>query len=492
MALSFTTAEARTPIHAWLRQISVACVSGSTTPLLGRFTANLLECFRQLGHRVQATPDETTDALLTTARFGEIVNWRQALLFTGRRRFGLRHQPTVFTLLHASPADLEGLLRQLEAMLTRDAPGPDDDRLPGLAPRAQRVLREQARRGGPFLALIRVLQAQAKSIRIVLVVGEDRPLEAYHLDLVGAHPRTSGHDEPSLYRDTALRIVTAVSAREVTEHRIVPDPVARSEWERLGTPAAMRAASRELGARAFFTEMVRIVDLVQVPALDGALARQYSEGCFATWDPRLGALVATVTGSARPVAKGDIGDDDLAVVVGVRPDGQGALIRHVEGAANHPPSSEAFELCRIDLALPAIRLGSGWEAPHTVPVIRSKLHGHRGVAAYDPGHAEYVPLDPASQHYPVSCATDAQAHAVAQAFARSEALRNPGDARPLVFTVLPGHGVVIAEKWVAGNAPFQSVWEAMDRGAVAVASRVPQGPLAYGARADGRMVLQPG
>ena len=86
MALSFTTAEARTPIHAWLRQISVACVSGSTTSLLGRFTANLLECFRQLGHRVQAAPDGTTDALLTTARFGEILNWRQALLFTGRYR----------------------------------------------------------------------------------------------------------------------------------------------------------------------------------------------------------------------------------------------------------------------------------------------------------------------------------------------------------------------------------------------------------------------
>jgi hypothetical protein len=254
----------------------------------------------------------------------------------------------------------------------------------------------------------------------------------------------------------------------------------------------MRSASRELGARAFFTDMVRIADLVHVPALDGALARQYSEGCFATWDPRLGALVATGTGSARPVDKAGITDDDLAVVVGVRPDGRGALVRHVEGAANHPPSSEAFELWAIDLALPVVRLGSRWEAPQPVPVLRSKLHGHRGIAAYDPGQAEYVALDPASQHYPVSCATDAQARAVAQAFARAEALQNPADPRPLVFTVLPGHGIVVAEKWIDGTAPFQAIWEAMDRGALRVDSRIPQGPLAYRAGPGGRMVLQAG
>jgi hypothetical protein len=489
MAPSASTASAPRPVHAWLRPISVAWVPGTTTPLLERVRTGLLDGLGQLGHRVQGSPDGATGALLTTARFGEILSWRHALLFQARRRFGLPQVPTVFTLIHARPAELEGLLRRLEAFLGGEPPGAAAETLPGLAPRAHRVLHEQGGRGGPFLALIRVLQAQAKSIRIVLVVGEDRPREVYHLDLVGAHPRTAGVDEGALYRDLALRIVTAVSTRAVTEHRVVPPPVPRSEWEQLGTPAAMRAASRELGARAFFTNMVRIAELVHVPALDGALARQYSEGCFATWDPHLGALVATVTGSARPVDKAGIGDDDLAVVVGVRPDGRGALVRQVEGSANHPPSSEAFELRSIDLALPLIRRGGG-EASAGVPVLRSKLHGHRGIAAYDPGQVEYAALDPASQHYPVSCATDAQARAVTEAFARAQTLRNPTDPRPLVFTVLPGHGIVVGEKWVAGAAPFQTMWEAMDRGALGVDPRVPQGPLAYRAGPGGRMVLR--
>jgi hypothetical protein len=34
-------------------------------------------------------------------------------------------------------------------------------------------------------------------------------------------------------------------------------------------------------------------------------AAQYSEGCFATWDPAVAGLVANVTGSARPVNSAD-------------------------------------------------------------------------------------------------------------------------------------------------------------------------------------------
>ncbi len=79
--------------------------------------------------------------------------------------------------------------------------------------------------------------------------------------------------------------------------------------------------------------MIRINDLVHVPALEDAVSSQYSEGCFATWDPRLGALIATITGSARPVDKGRITEDDLAVISGVRRDGLGALVREVDGQA---------------------------------------------------------------------------------------------------------------------------------------------------------------
>ncbi len=477
-------------IHPWLRKVSVASVPGPTDSLLEQVVANLLRHFRLQGHRVRKTPDSRTDVLLTTAPFGKPLGWREALIFTARRRFNLSHSPTLYTLLHVSPEEFQRLLDHFQAALAKEALDPADYAFPGLAPRACRVLCEQGRRGGPILALERLVQAQSKSIRVILVVGDDRPLAAYHFDLVGAHPRSEAEDLASFYDDIVLRIVTTVNATEVTQHEGVGEPVPSALWRGLGTPRAMCVAGRQLGERHFFTEMVRIADLVQVPAVADVVASQYSEGCFATWDPVLGGLIATVTGSARPVDKGNITEDDLAVIVGVRPDGSGALTRHVEGKRNDPPSSEAVEMMDMDGPLPTAVLGPAWDVAAQVPVARSKLHGHRGIAAYDPRRVEYVPLDPPYYHYLVSCATDAQARGIKAAFARSEALQDPGDPRQVAFTVLPGHGVVIVEKWVAGAAPFQVMWETMDAGYLQVDNRIPQGPMEYAAGPDGRMMLQ--
>lgn len=476
------------PPHPWLRRIRLAYVPGETTPLLEAVSADLLRCFQQHGHQVQAAPNDETDAILTTALFNKPLNWREALLFTARRRFRLLRSPTLFTLVHAAPTEFRRLLGRLAAALDKDPPDPADYAFPGLSEQAYRVLVEQGRRGGPILALERLLQAQVKSIRIILVIGDERPLEAYHFDLAGAHPRSDGRDLELFYEDVVLRTVTAVSAREVTDHQVAGDPIPLAVWQSLTTPAAMRTAGQYLGERNFFTDMVRIADLVAVPAMMDAVADQYSEGCFATWEPALGALVSTITGSARPVDKGGITDDDLAVIVGVRPDGRGALVRHVVGKRNDPPSTEAVEMKDMDSLLPTIFLD--WVAGGgPLPVVRSKLHGHRGVAAYDSRYVEYVPLELAYYHYPVSCGTDAQARAICGAFARAQALQNPADPCQVVFTVLPGHGVVIVEKWVRGKAPFQVIWESMDSGYLEIDAHVPQGPMEYVPAADGRMVL---
>ena len=309
----------------------------------------------------------------------------------------------------------------------------------------------------------------------------------------------------ALYDDMVMRIATTVSASEVADHEVVGEPVPHALWQGLTTPAEMVWAAREIGNRGFFTEPVQIDRLVRVPVVPGVVASQYSEGCFATWDPVLGALITTVTGSTRPVHKGSISEEDLSVVVGVRPDRLGALVRQVDGRRNDPPSSEALELVDMDSALPIAEWGMGnadpslrsrasfgtettssnahsaFPIPHSlgVPIVRSKLHGHRGVAAYDPMHVEYAPLDPPYYRYLVSCATGAQALGIKRAFARSEALRNPDDPRKIVFTILPGHGVVIVEKWVPGTAPFNTILQAMDAGYLQVESRVPQGPMWY-------------
>lgn len=479
-------------VHDWLRPIEATYVPGVDDEVLAGVAEGLLEQLRALGHRVTPQPTDHTDLLLTSAPFDRALSWREALMFTARRRFGLRRAPTVVTLLRVSRAAFESQLKDLEAALTADPPDAARLSFPGLAPNAWKVLLEQGQRGGPLLALLRLVQARTKCIRNLLVVGEDRPQEAYLFDLVGAHPRIAADDADAFHRNLTLRLVTATCTREITNHAVVGEPVPLALWQSLETPGAMIAAAREFDRRNFFTAMLRISDLVQVPALEAAVSSQYSEGCFATWEPRVPALIATITGSARPVDKGDISEADLALIVGVQPDGSGALVRHVEGKPNDPPSSEAVELMEIDMALPRVRPAAVWGIAGDVPVVRSKLHGHRGVRSYDPHVAEHVALDAAFYDFPVSCSTDAQARAITAAFQRSEALRTPDDPRRIVFTVLPGHGVVLAEKWVPGKRPFQALWEAMDSGGVEISRTVPQGRLQYRPGRDGRMILEEG
>lgn len=482
--------ETEKPVHSWLREIRVAFEPGPASPMLGGVVQGVLAEFERQGHVVQESPTNETDILLTTAPFMEPLGWREALLFSGRRRFGLDRSPTIYTMMEVAPERLERTLEQLDRALARSPRDAADFQFPGLGPDAYRVLIEQGTRGGPILSLERVLQAQSKSIHIILVVGRTEPQLAYHFDLVGAHPQSKGDDPRDFYRDIVLRTVTAASTDEVTEHTVVGEIIDRDTWEGLGAVDAMRSAALELDERNFFTEMVRIMDLVQVPAVADAVASQYSEGCFATWEPKLEALIATVTGSARPVDKGNITEDDLAVIVGLQPDGSGARVRQVEGKRNDPPSSEAVEMMDMDQVLPWIELKAGWDLQVQVPVVRSKLHGHRAIGAYDPNSVEYVSLDAPYYHYLVSCATEAQAQGIKEAFARSESLMKPDDPRELVFTVLPGHGCVIAEKWVAGKAPFERIWEAMDAGELQVVNRIPQGPMSYYRGDDGRMILR--
>jgi|SRR6185436_10992625 hypothetical protein len=63
------------------------------------------------------------------------------------------------------------------------------------------------------------------------------------------------------------------------------------------------------------------------------------------------------------------------------------------------------------------------------------------------------------------------------------------DPRTVVFTVLPGHGLLMAEKWVPGARPFEVLLAAMDERRLEVGHGVPQGSMHYALVGD-RMVLQ--
>jgi len=458
--------------------------------LLEDAVGKVLDAFRYFGHQVHDPPAPDTDLLLTTAPFAQPLKWRQALLFTARRRFGLERTPAILTLIHASERAFNQLLEHFERALEKSPVDPSDFAFEDLAPNAFETLAEQGRRGGPLLALERLLQAQAKSIRILLFVGDQTIREAYLFDLVGAYPRLLlDHDEQSFYREIALRVTSAVSTDSVTDHQVVGDLIPAEQWRALAAPRQMIQAARELGKRQFFTPTVKIANLVAVPSVGDVIADQYSEGCFATWEPYLPGLISTITGSARPVDKDSITLDDLAVIVGMRPDGRGALVQHVEDRRNDPPSSEAVEMIWMDEPLPRVSISLNGQS-FQVPVVRSKLHGHRGVAAYHPDFVEYAPLDMPYYQYPVSCSTEAQARGIYQAFSRAECLRHPEDPRQVAFTILPGHGVVIVEKWQPEKEPFQVIWEYMDLGYLEIQSRVPQGMLMFVPGSDGRLHLR--
>ncbi len=478
------------PSHHWLRTLNLAFVPGvEEDTVLNQFVEGLLDSFNSHGHQIVETPNPQTDVILTTAKFGEPLNWRKALLFTARSKFHLPRSPIIITILHSTSAQFQALLDHFQKALEKDTPHPEDFDFPGLAETAYLTLYEQGKRGGAILSLLRLLQSQTKCIRLILVIGDEKPQEAYTFDLVGAYPRSDADNPAAFYEDIMLRIVTAASTHEITAHQVVGTEIPYEKWRTLSTPLAMRQAGFELGRRRFFTDMVRIANLVSVPAVADSVANQYSEGCFATWDPYLQALIATITGSARPVDKDNLTEDELAVIVGVRSDSQGALVRHVTGKRNDPPSSEAVEMIWMDRDLPQIEILRDDQTPVKVPIARSKLHGHRGLRAYDPKIIEFIPLDDPFYYYPVSCSTEAQAQAIYRAFSRSEAFRNPQDPRKVVFTILPGHGIVLAEKWVDGKAPFQVIWELMDSGAIQIDNYVPQGPFNYVLSPNGLMVL---
>ena len=462
-----------TPTHTWLKQLTVSYLPGPSTPLSERVASDLMEFLHQEGHTTQDLPTADTDVILTTARLGEPLGWREAFMFTARRRYGLNHVPTVFTIVHATPQQFNDLLSETESILRNGVES--TPRFPGVPETASRTLYQQGKRGGAIMYLLRILQIQSKSIRVLLVLGEEKPDSAFLFDLVGAHPQILNDDPQTFYKDIATRVLTAASTQEITRHRAVEPEVKREVWDSLHTIQYMTQASQELGKRDFFTEMIHVSDVAEIPGFSDAISQQYSEGCFATWDVYIDALVTTITGSARPVRKENITDKDLAVIVGVKAERDGALIRKVEGHPNHPPSSEAVEMIGMDVKLPRIQLANGAE----VPVIRSKLHGHRGVHSFNRERVEYVSVPESYLYYPVSCSTDAQYRAVQEAFSSSEALKNPQDPRQIVFTVLPGHGVVIVEKWVEGKQPFQVIWEGMDQRDIEVSNDIPQGPFVF-------------
>ncbi|HLO17844.1 MAG TPA: hypothetical protein VK206_23640, partial [Anaerolineales bacterium] len=166
-----------TPTHSWLKQLSISYVSGPSTGLADRVASHLMDYFHQERHNTQEVPSEETNVILTTVRLGEPLGWREALMFTARRRYKLKHTPTVFTVVHALPEQFNEWMVKAEQVLQGNAEMVSS--FAGIPETASRTLYQQGKRGGTIMYLLRVIQIQSKSIRVLLVVGKDEPESAF-------------------------------------------------------------------------------------------------------------------------------------------------------------------------------------------------------------------------------------------------------------------------------------------------------------------------
>ncbi|MEO9177285.1 MAG: hypothetical protein ABI317_17355, partial [Gaiellales bacterium] len=180
--------------------------------------------FEARGHDVEAAPTDGTQVVFASAQFGVPIGWRQSLQLTVRRRFKLRRTPITYVVMSATPALLQATIDHFRHALDKSPIDPADFAMDGLEPTAVDTLVEQGRRGGAMLTMMRVLQTQAKNVRILLFVGDDDSPEAvFHLDLVGGHPRTTVvGDGSALWDDIVARVLATISASDVTDHMVDP------------------------------------------------------------------------------------------------------------------------------------------------------------------------------------------------------------------------------------------------------------------------------
>ena len=473
---------ALTHTHPWVHPVEVAHVAADTDSANEAVLHALTNWLSAAGCPITPTPTHHTGLVLTTARFDHPIHRDDALLLNIKRRFGLRHRPTLVTLLTITERDYQHWLAHFAELARHPAeiPPPADFQYPGLGPDAVEVLVRQARRGGPEVALGRFLQGLTICFRVLALRVDDhsQPLYATHFDLAGAHPTTDARDLTTFAADAAQRLLTASCTREVNQHQYLADDVPADLWASLAAPDAMTRVGQTFTQYGFFTDPVRVEKLLGFRGLSDAIAAHYSEGCYATWEPAIGqggALISTASGSSRLVDKRTITRKDQAILVGVRPDGLGAIVQGVAGIPPVVPSVEAVEMRRICEAVPTTTFTDPTATRHTVPTIRSLLHGHVTVAGYDPRFVESVRLPEVFHRHLVSCGTGALAAGSSDAFARAQSLADPTDPRQVVFLIQPGHGIMLAEKWASDHTAFDLLKTWLADGKLEISMAVPQG-----------------
>jgi ribulose-5-phosphate 4-epimerase/fuculose-1-phosphate aldolase len=380
---------------------------------------------------------------------------RVPLVFTIKERYGLaKRPPNLLTVVNAPRAVLDRTLAEM------------GDTIPaGIQPAFVLQGREglskakRAERAEPMVRMGRREQAYHGSPRILLVVGdeESRTIEKGILfGLEGSHPSISGEDEEGFFEELSRRLWAFACAKDADHMAISEGAISREAWERSAIPEQIIAAGHRMDELGLLAPPVILRDLVS-----NGMARVYeryfnlkrmSEGNLSAWEPDLGVMVITGTGSVG-VDKRHLQREHL-VPVGELTE-NGVVVWQPEGTATVKPSVEAMEQLAIYRAAPQILLrderrnviADSHGTPVTVPAIRALLHTHVGITAYNPELVEVVHIDRERFPYPFSCGTDLLARATVEAFSKARAFHNPDGLPRAVLLEQPNHGIVVAELW---------------------------------------------
>jgi hypothetical protein len=414
---------------------------------------------------------------------GQITPRDESLFFHAKRKYHLSRRPTLLTVVDVPEDEYRRWIDHFTELARLPEEALAGERYAGLGPQAVDVIAHQARRGGPELAFSRLLQAQSLSVRVMaLRTLAGQPYRAMHFDLAGARPVSDATDLEAFAADAGPRVLAAICAHEVKNHRFLDDPIPLDLWQSLDGPDAMIRAGTLFTDFGFFTTPFYIEKLLGYRGVSDAISAQFSEGCYAVYEADLQGMITTATGSSRLVDKRSISRGDQAVIVGLQPGRDGAIVRPVAGLEPVMPSVEAVEMLSLAQAVATHPRRTRQGETVQVPNLRALLHGHLGVAAYDPDFVEMVELDPLFYTQLVSCGTGALAQGSAAAFGRSQALRRLEDPRRLVFLEQPGHGVMVAEKWppeADTNGAFETIHQYLLDGRLQMTLDIPQGPIAW-------------
>jgi hypothetical protein len=184
--------------------------------------------------------------------------------------------------MQVTPAQWQDLVDHFERALAKEPPDPADYRFAGLAPTAYQTLIEQGRRGGPILSMQRMLQAQAMCLRLVPIIGEEKPLYAYHFDLVGSMARTEGASD-DFYDDIVWRATTAVCAKDIGPISCFRASIGVN-GDHLSTPASMHRAGRSWASATSLRTWCASPASPTFQQYPIRWRRSVQRGCFATWE----------------------------------------------------------------------------------------------------------------------------------------------------------------------------------------------------------------